>query len=64
MYDWILIPLASRNPTFAAKIPITVDLIPNEEQFIQEHLESDDSKDNLPDDASDKGDDNEVSNLY
>ena len=62
VYDWILVPMSTRNPTFSTKIPITVELIPNEEQFIKEYQDSDDSKDNLPDDASDKGDDNELSN--
>ncbi|KAL4506522.1 hypothetical protein ABPG72_000093 [Tetrahymena utriculariae] len=64
VYDWILIPLSNRNPTFTAKIPITVELIPNEDQFIKENQESDDSKDNMPDDTSDKGEENEISNYY
>lgn len=31
VYDWILVPMSTRNPTFSTKIPITVELIPNEE---------------------------------
>jgi len=30
VYDWILIPLSSRNPVFAAKIPISIEVIQNE----------------------------------
>jgi hypothetical protein len=31
VYDWILIPLSSKNPIFANKIPITIELIQNED---------------------------------
>ena len=35
VYDWILIPLSSRNPVLSAKIPITIDILNNEEEFLK-----------------------------
>ena len=31
VYDWILVPLDTKNLIFEAKMPITIDLIENEE---------------------------------
>jgi hypothetical protein len=35
VYDWILIPLSARNPSLSNKIPITIDIINNEEEFLK-----------------------------
>lgn len=35
VYDWVLIPLSHRNPLIAAKIPITIELLNNEDELIK-----------------------------
>lgn len=35
VYDWILIPLSARNSSLNNKIPITIDLINNEEEYLK-----------------------------
>lgn len=47
VYDWLLIPLSRRNPKLQLKIPITVDLINNEEELLKQYDESNYSKDNI-----------------
>ena len=40
VYDWILIPLSSKIPVLSAKIPITIDVINNEEEFLKQMEEN------------------------
>ena len=32
VYDWILIPMSVRNPFYSSKIPLTIELLQNEEK--------------------------------
>lgn len=32
VYDWILIPMSTRSPFYSSKIPLTIELLQNEEK--------------------------------
>lgn len=33
VYDWILIPMSTRSPFYSSKIPLTIELLQNEEKY-------------------------------
>lgn len=41
VYDWILIPMSVRNPFYSSKIPLTIELLQNEEKFLIKEYEKD-----------------------
>ena len=47
VYDWILIPLRNRNPIIVSRIPITIELINNDDEKNADELSNDGSRINI-----------------
>ncbi|CAD8208806.1 unnamed protein product [Paramecium octaurelia] len=41
VYDWILIPMSTRSPFYSSKIPLTIELLQNEEKFLIKEYDKD-----------------------